>query len=88
VLRPTTFSWSILPPGASTRQPLAVTGNQVALDPASYSPGDIVELRVEIADRAMILNNTAISCADNIPTCSVISDASCIQRQTWRVEVR
>jgi hypothetical protein len=39
---------------------------------------------VEIADR----NNTAITCADASPTCSVISDNSCLQRLTWRVEVR
>ena len=55
-----------------------------SLDPASYQPGDIVELRVEIKDR----KNTAITCADANPTCSTISDNACIQRQTWRVEVR
>lgn len=84
VLGATTFHWSILPPGASTRQPLTVGGNQVALDPASFTPGDIVELRVEIADR----NNTPVTCTDANPTCSVISDNNCIQRLTWRVEVR
>lgn len=81
----TKFTWSLLPPGGTTRQVLTgVTGNSVAIDPASYQPGDIVELRVEIADR----NNTPITCADGNPTCSVISDNTCIQRQTWRVEVR
>jgi len=88
VLETTTFHWSILPPGASTRQALTVDSNQVALDPASYSPGDIVELRVEIADRNMNAGNTPITCADANPICSVISDNSCIQRLTWRVEVR
>jgi hypothetical protein len=78
------FHWSILPPGASTRQALSTTGNAVALDPASYQPGDIVELRVEIEDR----NDTPVSCAENLATCSVISNNTCIQRQTWRVEVR
>ncbi len=83
-LGPTTFAWSIKPPGSSVREPLVgVTGNSVALDPASFSPGSIVELRVEIFDR----NATAISCADAAQECSVISTA-CIQRQTWRVEVR
>ena len=78
----TTFAWSILPPGASTRQPLTtVTGNRVALDPASYAPGDIVELRVEIQDR----QHLPISCADGDPTCPTAG--SCIQRLTWRVEV-
>src|SRR5262249_27366154 len=36
VLKTPTFHWSILPPGASTRQALPTTGNAVALDPASY----------------------------------------------------
>jgi hypothetical protein len=78
------FHWSILPPGASARQALSTTGNAVALDPASYQPGDIVELRVEIEDR----NNTPVNCVDASATCSVISNNTCIQRQTWRVEVR
>jgi hypothetical protein len=79
-----TFSWSLLPPGATTRQPLSVIGNSVALDPANYAPGDVLELRVEIADR----QHTPINCADAAPTCSVISDPTCIQRLTWRVEVQ
>ena len=80
----TSFSWSILPPGASQREKLSVVGNSVALDPASYNAGDIVELRVEIQDRVL----RTINCADTSPTCSVISDTSCIQRLTWRVEVQ
>lgn len=80
----TTFAWSILPPGATIRQDLGVTGNQVALDPASYTPGEIVELRVEIVDR----KSAWPACADDALTCSVISDPQCIQRLTWRVEVR
>jgi hypothetical protein len=80
----TEFHWSIVPPGG-TRQPLTgVTGSGVALDPDSYTPGDIVELRVEIQDR----NHTAVNCPDTDLTCSVISDQSCLQRLTWRVEVR
>ena len=85
VLGETTFSWSILPPGAATRQSLAgVSGNAVELDPASYTPGDLVELRVEIQDR----NHTPVNCPDGDLTCSTISDASCIQRLTWRLEVQ
>lgn len=84
VLKTTDFTWSLLSPGASTRQTLGVDSNRVALDPNNYAPGDILELRVEIADR----NNTAVNCADASPTCSVISDNTCLQRLTWRVEVR
>ena len=83
ILGTTKFSWSIKQPGAGSRTPLGVTGNGVAIDPANYALGDIVELRVEIADR----NDTPITCADNLLTCSVIS-TSCIQRLTWRMEVR
>jgi hypothetical protein len=77
------FKWSLLAPGGTREVLSGVTGNSVAINPASYQPGDILELRVEIADR----NNTPITCADTNATCSVIS-TSCLQRQTWRVEVR
>ncbi len=84
ILGTTEFHWSIVPP-SGTRQSLpGVTGSGIALDPASYLPGDIVELRVEIQDRTHI----AVNCPDGDLTCSVISDASCLQRLTWRVEVR
>lgn len=80
----TTFSWSLLPPGGTTRVPLSTaTGNRVLLDPASYRLGDILELRVEIQDRIP----RAIDCPADRPTCSLSGD-TCIQRQTWRVEVR
>jgi hypothetical protein len=84
VLGVPTFSWSLLPPGGSVRQPLAIAGNRVELDPASYQPGDVLELRVEIEDR----NHTPVACPDSDPTCSVISDPQCTQRLTWRVEVQ
>lgn len=83
VLGTTSFAWSLLPPGGS-RQSIGVTSNHVSLDPSHYAPGDVLELRVEIADR----KNTPITCADANPTCSVIADNSCLQRLTWRVEVR
>jgi hypothetical protein len=84
ILGTTTFSWSLLPPGATTREPLtSATGASVALDPASYHPGDIAELRVEIYDR----NHTPIPCADTDPTCSIGANA-CMQRLTWRVEMQ
>lgn len=77
----TTFDWTVLPPGGSTRVPVSTT-NHVLLDPASYAPGDIIEVRVEINDRDFA--DHPISCADNQPSCG----GSCLQRQTWRVEVR
>lgn len=80
----TQFTWTLLPPGATQRQTLSTVGNRVEIDPASYRPGDQLELRVEIKDR----KNPAPACPDTDPTCSVISDPTCVQRLTWRVEVR
>ena len=85
IFRATTFRWSLKGPGQSTHAAIAgASGNSFALDPASYAPGDIVELRVQIYDRKA----TVIPCADGEATCSTISDAACLQRQTWRVEIR
>jgi hypothetical protein len=79
------FAWSILAPDSPGRQILVgATGNSVELDPDAFTPGDIVELRVEVFDR----KQTAIPCPDADATCSVSTQPACIQRQTWRVEVR
>ncbi|HEX4453192.1 MAG TPA: hypothetical protein VH143_20110 [Kofleriaceae bacterium] len=83
VLGTTTFAWSLLPPGATTREALSAAGAGVALDPASYQPGDIVELRVQIYDRT----NTPVACDDDDPTCSIGAN-QCMQRLTWRVEMQ
>lgn len=81
----TRFQWSFQGPGAPTHAPVnGATANSFQLDPATFTPGDIVEVRVEIFDR----ENTPIACPDGDPTCSTVSQPSCIQRQTWRVEVR
>lgn len=78
------FAWSILPPGAATRQLLVgATGNTIDFDPDAFAPGDIVELRVEIFDR----KRSAVLCADDAATCSSESNG-CLQRQTWRLEAR
>jgi hypothetical protein len=78
-----TFFWS-LKEGAGARTDLAYQGNAIDLDPANYTVGDILELRVEITDR----NSVRPTCNDNLDTCAVGTDTSCIQRLTWRVEVR
>jgi len=85
IFRATKFRWSLENPGSSTHAEVTgASGNSFALDPASYTPGDIVEVRVEIFDR----KNTPINCPDGDATCSTISVPTCLQRQTWRVEVR
>jgi hypothetical protein len=79
------FAWSILRPGETQREvQVGATSNDFALDPAAYTPGDVVELRVEIYDR----RRTALPCDDAAATCSITSSDSCLQRQTWRVEIR
>ncbi|MBA3821219.1 MAG: hypothetical protein H0X17_20210 [Deltaproteobacteria bacterium] len=83
ILRTPTFVWSIKPPSGARQVISGATGSTTLFDPATFTPGSLVELRVEIYDRKA----TPITCADADPTCSVIS-TPCIQRQTWRVEAR
>lgn len=79
------FSWSLATPSrGGARQPLVgTTGSFVDLDPAGFVPGEVVELRVEVADRVA----RALPCGDGEATCSIQRN-SCVQRQTWRLEVR
>ncbi|MDQ3370659.1 MAG: hypothetical protein M3680_35020 [Myxococcota bacterium] len=83
ILRPSKFVWSIKPPGGARQVIGGSPGSTLLFDPATFTPGALVEVRVEIYDR----KDTPITCADADPTCSVIS-TMCIQRQTWRVEAR
>jgi hypothetical protein len=79
------FAWSLRAPSRGpARLPLTgVGGTGVELDPAAFSPGEVVELRVEVADR----EPRTLPCADGDATCSLTGNA-CAQRQTWRLEVR
>lgn len=76
------FDWQ-LKVNAGAWTSLGLDANHVPLDPSNYAPGDAVQLRVEIQDR----KQTVVNCPDTQQTCSVNS-TSCIQRQTWRLEVR
>jgi len=81
----TAFAWSLRVGDDPARQPVAgVTGNAVALDPAAFAPGQIVELRVEAYDRS----HTALGCPDAVASCGSPAPPVCLQRQTWRVEIR
>ena len=80
-----TFAWSIKRPGAAREVLQGATANRVVFDPGAYTPGDVVELRVEIFDRH---HKDALTCDDAAATCAITPDPSCLQRQTWRVEVR
>ena len=85
IFRAPKFQWSIQAPGGSTHVVVpSAAGNSLALDPANYRVGDVLEVRAQIYDRKA----TTIPCADGEATCSTISQPTCLQRQTWRVEVR
>ena len=78
-----TFVWSILGPTGGRQIVSGATGSQLLFDPDIYTPGSLVEIRVEIQDRKL----APVNCTDALPTCSIGAN-SCIQRQTWRVEAR
>lgn len=78
------FAWSVAAPSRGPgRQPLGGAGNAVELDPAAFSLGELVELRLEVADRIP----RSLPCPDGDASCS-IENNGCTQRQTWRLEVR
>lgn len=80
------FRWSIATPYTGNQlQPIrghALAGYTV--DPGAYAPGDTLLLRVEIQDR----NEFDVSCGQEQPTCSIAGDDACLQRMTWRIDIR
>lgn len=75
------FRWLVGAPGAP---PTLLDGSDVAaylFDPAAYSLGDDVVVRVEVADR----RGEWPSCDSLLDTCG---EPACSQRQTWHVRVR
>jgi hypothetical protein len=77
------FRWSIRPVGAAEYTEIDADVASVELDPARFTPGERLDLRVELDDR----RRREIDCDVDEATCSLTLD-SCLQRQTWRVEVR
>lgn len=78
-----TFRWYLATPdtGGVLTALTGVDGSGVDLDPASYTPGDELTLRVEVSDRV----NRPL-CDPALDTCA--ATPGCFQRQTWHVEVR
>jgi len=77
------FAWSFGPSGSA---PASVAGHDLpdfAIDPAAYLPGDVLVLRVEVSDR----QQRTLPCAPDQPRCS-IGGNSCLQRESWEVEIR
>ncbi len=79
------FRWWIAGPDAAA--PLVeVIGHDLhdlAVDPAAYTPGDLLSVRAEIVDRRAVWP----ACPVGDPTCSAGGD-TCVQRVTWGVEIR
>jgi hypothetical protein len=87
ILGQSTFHWS-MKVNSGGRQTLATeTGSNVALDPDAFDPGDVIELRVEIADRG---SPFPLTCDPADATCQLdpTLDPVCLQRQTWKVVVQ
>ena len=79
----TTFSWSTNVNGGPRVAVPGTPGNSLAFDPANFTLGDVVELRVQVMDR----NQIQVPCADSDSACSIGAN-QCFQRTTWNVEVR
>lgn len=79
------LSWKISTPDTSGVF-VTVPGHEVSdyfVDPEAFAPGDEIQVRVEIADRI----SRTIPCADDQSSCSINGD-TCLQRVTWKVEIR
>jgi hypothetical protein len=82
ILGAASFRWFLASPASGgALQPIAVDGNGVDIDPAAWTPGDQLELRVEAVDQ---LDRPLCDAA--MATCELVTD--CFQRQTWSLEVR
>ena len=80
------FRWSIASPYTDDAL-LPIRGHALSgytIDPGAYAPGDSLQLRVEIEDR----NGFEVSCGQDQPTCSIAGDSACLQRMTWRIDIR
>jgi hypothetical protein len=82
ILGAASFRWFLATPASGgVLEPLAVDGNGVDIDPAAWTPGDQLELRVEAVDQV-----DRPLCDAAMASCELV--AGCFQRQTWSLEVR
>lgn len=82
-----TFTWTLATNGGA-RVPLAIAGNAIELDPVHLHSGDVLDLRVEVADR-IDRQASFDACGDALASCAIDpAIPSCTQRQTWHVEVQ
>jgi hypothetical protein len=79
------FHWSLATPAsAGAFTALGTDENNVVIDPADYAPGDTIDVRVEVSDAIA----RTMPCDPSTAQCSMIADPTCLQRQTWHLEVR
>lgn len=78
------FAWAIAGPqtGGELLPIAGASGPEQVIDPAGYAPGDLLSLRVDVADRV----TRAATCDAGDPVCA--SSDTCFQRLTWEVEIR
>lgn len=82
ILGAASFRWFLTSPASGgALEPIQVDGNGVDIDPAAWTPGDPLELRVEAVDQV-----DRPLCDAAMATCELV--AGCFQRQTWSLEVR
>jgi hypothetical protein len=77
------FAWSLGPSGTLPAPVIGHDFSDFTIDPSGYLPGDVLDLRVEVADRVA----RTLPCSADQPRCS-IGGNSCFQRETWEVEIR
>ncbi len=83
-----TFRWFLREPGESAfTEIINYTAESYTVDPLSYDPGDLLELRVEVADRVRGPTRE-LGCADSARACELVAGSQCYQRQTWGVHIQ
>ena len=86
----TTFTWKLASPASGgALVDISPTVSDVLIDPAVYSPGDTLTLRVEVDDRN---GNLPLACAEGQARCDTEDPGNpaptCSQRATWEIEIR
>ncbi|MBT8495086.1 MAG: hypothetical protein KJO07_18720 [Deltaproteobacteria bacterium] len=79
------FRWLVSENGSAFTE-VGATAGSFTINPALYSPGDDLEVRVEILDASRDGAGWP-GCADDQASCSEAGDG-CTQRQTWTVGIR